>query len=80
MQAISTLTEKISDAIFSAIAKDKLVLPTMPELALRVREVADDHNASIKQLAAVIGTDAALTARIIKVSNSAFYQIGRAHV
>lgn len=74
MQALSTLTEKISDAIFSAIANDKLVLPTMPELALRVREAADDQNASIKQLAAIIGTDAALTARIIKVSNSAFYR------
>ncbi len=74
MQAISTLTEKISDAIFSAIAKDKLVLPTMPEMALRVREVADDQNTSIKQLSDIIGTDAALTARIIKVSNSAFYR------
>ncbi len=74
MPALNTLTEKISDAIFNAIAKDKLLLPTMPEMALRVREVADNPNAGIKELGEVISTDAALTARIIKVANSAFYR------
>ncbi len=74
MSALNTLTEKISDAIFNAIAKDKLVLPTMPEMALRVREVADNPNAGIKELGDVISTDAALTARIIKVANSAFFR------
>lgn len=68
------LIEKISSVIIKAIDEDKLVLPTMPEMALRVREVADDANASIKQLAGIIGQDAALAARIIKVANSAVYR------
>lgn len=71
---MSTLAGQISAAIHRAIDNDKLVLPTLPEMALKVREVADDSNASIKQLATVIGQDAALTARIIKVSNSAGYR------
>lgn len=71
---MTTLTEKVSEAINRAIEADRLVLPTMPEMALRVREVAEDSDASIKQLAAVIGADAGLTARLIKVANSALYR------
>lgn len=68
------LAEKVSQAINDAIEADELVLPTMPEMALRVREVAGDPDSSVKQLATVIGGDAALTARIIKVANSALYR------
>jgi HD-like signal output (HDOD) protein len=71
---MTNLVEKISSIILQAIDEDKLVLPTMPEMALRVREVAEDPNASIKQLAGIIGQDAALAARIIKVANSAIYR------
>lgn len=71
---MSTLSEKVAHAINDAIESDKLVLPTMPELALQVREVAENPDASVKQLANVIGSDAALTARIIKVANSALYR------
>lgn len=71
---MSILADKVADAINRAIEADKLVLPTMPETAIRVREVADDPDASIKDLASVIGNDAALTARIIKVANSPIYR------
>ncbi len=71
---MSALAQKVSDAINNAIESDQLVLPTMPEMALKVREVADDGDASIKDLTHVIGGDAALTARIIKVANSAIYR------
>lgn len=70
----SILAEKVALAITDAIETDELVLPTMPEMALKVREVAENPNASVKQLANVIGSDAALTARIIKVANSALYR------
>jgi len=69
-----TLAEKVCQAINDAIEADELVLPTMPEMALKVREVAEDPNSSVKKLATVIGADAALTARIIKVANSALYR------
>lgn len=71
---MSNLVSQITAIILRAIETDKLVLPTLPEMALKVREVAGDPNAGVKQLAAVIGQDAALTARIIKVSNSAVYR------
>jgi len=60
----------IKNEILCAIQNDDLVLPTMPEVALRLREAAEDKNADAASIAAVIGGDAALTARIIKVANS----------
>ena len=67
---MSKLADKVQQELIQAIDNDELVLPTLPEVALRVRETAEDPNASIPALAKVIGNDAALTARIIKVVNS----------
>jgi len=74
---MTALAEKVSQDINSAIDADLLVLPTLPEIALKVREVADDEDASIRQLVNVISHDAALTARIIKVANSPLFRAPR---
>lgn len=49
-----------------------LVLPTLPEIAVRVRQAADDPDINLQAMAEVISRDPALTARMIKVANSAF--------
>ncbi|MBU0806579.1 MULTISPECIES: HDOD domain-containing protein [Pseudomonas] len=67
---MSKLAEKVQQELLLAIDRDELVLPTLPEVALRVREAAEDPNVGIAELSKVIGNDAALTARIIKVVNS----------
>ena len=74
---MNALAEKVSQEIFEAIDSDQLVLPTLPEIALRVRDVANDPDASVKLLADTISTDAALTARIIKVANSPLFRAPR---
>jgi HD-like signal output (HDOD) protein len=67
-QALLTLlTEKLSNNL--------LVLPTLPEIAVRVRQAADDPDINLNSMAEVIALDTALAARIIKIANSAF--IGR---
>ncbi|MDH4583132.1 HDOD domain-containing protein [Pseudomonas sp. BN415] len=67
---MSKLADKVLQDLTKAIECDELVLPTLPEVALKVRETAEDPNSGIHDLAKVIGNDAALTARIIKVVNS----------
>ncbi len=67
---MAEIAEKIKTALLDAIEKDKLVLPTLPEAALKVREIAEDPKSSIGELVTVISKDAALTARIIRVCNS----------
>lgn len=74
---MDALTAKVEQEIIKAIDQDRLVLPTLPEIALKVREVADDPEASISQLSKVISNDAALTARIIKVANSPIFRAPR---
>lgn len=68
------IADKIARVIIGSIDADKLILPTMPEMAIKVREVSEDPDASISQLNKVISSDAALTARIIKVANSALFR------
>ncbi len=67
---MSKLAEKVQQELIQAIDNDELVLPTLPEVALKVREAAEDPDIGIPQISKVIGNDAALTARIIKVVNS----------
>ncbi|TWC34611.1 HD-like signal output (HDOD) protein [Pseudomonas sp. SJZ079] len=74
---MSKLAEKVQQELLQAIENDDLVLPTLPEVALRVREAAEDPDIGIPQLSKVIGNDAALTARIIKVVNSPLLRTNR---
>lgn len=67
---MSKLAEKVQQELIKAIDNDDLVLPTLPEVALKVREAAENPDIGIPQISKVIGNDAALTARIIKVVNS----------
>jgi HD-like signal output (HDOD) protein len=61
---LSILVEKINN--------DILVLPTLPAIALKVRKAADNPDINLNTMADVIGQDASLSARMIKISNSAY--------
>jgi HD-like signal output (HDOD) protein len=74
---MSKLAEKVQNELIQAIDNDDLVLPTLPEVALKVREAAEDPDIGIAQLSKVIGNDAALTARIVKVVNSPLLRTNR---
>lgn len=54
------------------IRADRLVLPTLPAIALKVRQRSEDPEVSLAQMAEIISQDPALAARMIKVANSAF--------
>lgn len=60
-QEARTLLKKIVD------------LPTLPAVVAKVIEVVEDERSSATDLARVIMTDESLTARVLKLANSAFY-------
>jgi HD-like signal output (HDOD) protein len=62
------------NSIISDLKKGDLILPTLPEVALQVRNTVNDPNATASQLADIIVTDAALSARLLKVANSPLYR------
>lgn len=65
---LTILVEKINN--------DTLVLPTLPAIALKVRRAADDPNVNLNHMADVVGQDPSLSARMVKIANSAY--LGRA--
>jgi HD-like signal output (HDOD) protein len=64
------LVQQVKQDIIKALENDALVLPTLPEIALQVREVAENATSDISDLTAILSRDAALSARMIKVANS----------
>lgn len=71
---MSKLAEKIQNEVTSAVSNDELELPTLPEVALRIRDTAEDPDVSVQALAKVIAEDAGLAGRMIKVANSPMYR------
>ena len=66
--------EKFYNEILADMENGTLVLPTLPEVALKVREVVDDPETSATDVADIVVTDAALSARLLKVANSPLYR------
>lgn len=52
-------------------------LPTLPIVVPQVLRLVEDHRSSAGDLARVIGSDQALTTRILRLANSAFYGFRR---
>jgi HD-like signal output (HDOD) protein len=55
------------------IKQDTLVLPTLPEIALKVREAADDPEVNLGKMSDIIAQDPALSLGMLKVANSAVF-------
>ncbi len=75
---MSNIVETIKNDLINAIEADKPILPTLPEVALQVREIAESENSAIADLVKVISNDTALSARIIRVCNSPLFRGSRA--
>lgn len=48
-------------------------MPSIPQIIIRVREISENPRSSVADLANIILSDHALTSRILKIANSAFY-------
>ncbi|MBL3599833.1 MAG: HDOD domain-containing protein [gamma proteobacterium endosymbiont of Lamellibrachia anaximandri] len=62
------------DSIFKAIDEHRLTLPTLPEVALRVRDAVESEDSTAQQIAKIVATDAALSTRLLQVANSPLYR------
>jgi len=60
--------------LIDAIADNTVILPTLPEVALKVREIAEQDKTTAVDLANIIATDAAISARLLQVANSPLYR------
>lgn len=68
--AISEIEEQIVKEILQDLAENTLILPSLPDVVLKVREEIENEDVTSSKIAAVIKTDAALSTRLIQVANS----------
>ena len=52
---------------------DNVSLVTLPDVYLRLKAVLDDPNSCMADVADVVGNDPALTARLLRIVNSAYF-------
>ena len=64
----------VLEYIQAEIDSGKLVLPTLPEVALSVRQAVNSGNANDAELARIIAGDPGLAARLLQVVNSPLYR------
>lgn len=58
------------------ITSNRMILPSLPEVALRVRKLTSDEDCNHAELEREIAKDAAITARLLKVANSSALHCG----
>ncbi len=56
------------------LVRDVAGLISLPDVCVRVKEMVEDTNYSAADIGKVVSQDAALTARLLRIVNSAFYQ------
>ncbi|MFH7346877.1 HDOD domain-containing protein, partial [Pseudomonas syringae group genomosp. 7] len=67
---MSKMADEEQRNLIKAIDRAPLFLPTLPDVALRIRLAAEDTEISISALSKDIGSDTALSAGLIKVAKS----------
>ncbi len=71
-------TRELIAALKADLDANRLMLPTLPEVALRVRDAVEDERASLGKIAQTVATDPALSARLFQVANSPLYRAAKA--
>ena len=57
--------------IYEDLNADRLLLPSLPHVAVRIGEAVADENANARKVATLIETDPAIALKIVKAANSA---------
>ena len=71
--SMTALLERFSKRIELDVELGRVVLPSVPATVLRVRQLLQDENASMKEVCDGIASDPALATRVIKMANSATF-------
>ncbi len=64
---------------YKFMQSEKLALPTIPDVAFKIRRAINDDTANNNKIARVVQTDPSITARLIQIANSPLYR-GRRNI
>ena len=71
------MEEQFINELLEDLENDNLVLPTLPEVAIKVRDTLEDETMGLSDVAKVVTTDTALSARLIQIANSPLLRASR---
>ena len=71
LQTPSNVAFEFIRSLAGELSGGKVDLPSFPEIAVRVRRILSDPKSSIEQVVRVVGSEPALAARLLRISNSA---------
>jgi len=63
----------VTDSVASNIASQTVEIATLPEVTMRIVQVVQDSRSTAHDLHRIVSNDPALSARVLRVVNSAFY-------
>ena len=65
--------QALIEQILHAVEQDDFALPTLPNVAIKIRELLDDPNVSADQIVSVLSSDPVISSQIIRSANSAAF-------
>jgi HD-like signal output (HDOD) protein len=71
----TSVRNRLFYALYSDYMAEKLKLPQLPNVALKVKQITDDPESDIASLAHIIQTDPVLPSLLINIANSSLYQL-----
>lgn len=68
------MSEGLLRSLWERLLNNDLSLPTLPDLALRMRQLADDPDVDAQRLAAEIRKDPAIAVQVVRMANTAAFR------
>ncbi|MEM7293581.1 MAG: HDOD domain-containing protein [Pseudomonadota bacterium] len=67
---VTEADNQVFDAVYEAFQKRQLTVPSLPDIALKIRDAVNKPNIGASEVAQIIQSDPVLTGRLINIANS----------
>lgn len=71
---MSQQAQNVFNQLCKAVETDQIKLPTLPEVALKIRDAVEKDTHSATDIAELLSQDSALSARLLQLANSPLYR------
>ena len=74
MDSIQEKADQFLNEVKDAVVTEKLLLPSLPDIALKIKAECEKEDSSADNIAEVISQDPAMSVRLLQVANSSLYR------
>jgi len=61
------------DELMRDIAQNRIILPSIPDVVFRIREVSNEPTTDLNKLVSILSSDTTMSARVLQVANNPLY-------